>query len=165
MRLSKKSEYGLRALLELTRLYEQRPLRRAEIAESQHISMGFLEAILLELKRAGILESRPGAQGGYRLIKHPDNVSLGQIIRILDGPLAPIACVSQTAYRLCQDCPYATARACPIQSVMFEVRNAIVNVLDRYTLRAFFECVAGPNPQSGQSPKQRIVEALGMTTQ
>ncbi len=163
MRFSKKSEYGLRALLELTRLYEHRSLRRAEIAESQHISMGFLEAILLELKRAGILESRPGAQGGYRLIKHPDDVSLGQIIRILDGPLAPIACASQTAYHTCQDCPYSTARECPIQRVMFEVRNAIANVLDQYTLRAFSDCLADSNHQSGKSPKQRIVETLGMT--
>ncbi len=161
MRLSKKSEYGLRALIELTRAYEQQALRRSEIAESQRIPMGFLETILLELKRAGILGSRPGAQGGYRLIKSPEDVSLGQVIRILDGPLAPIACVSQTAYQTCQDCPYSEARECPIQSVMFEVRHAIVNVLDRYTLRAFYD--RGPNRRSRKPPKDRRLQAIGRT--
>ncbi len=139
MRFSRKSEYGLRALLELTKAYEQSALRRSDIAEAQQIPVGFLEIILLELKRAGILGSRPGVQGGYRLIKHPDDVSLGQVIRILDGPLAPIACVSQTAYQTCRDCPYSEERQCPIQHVMLEVRNAIVNVLDRYTLSAFYD--------------------------
>lgn len=139
MKFSKKSEYGLRALIELTKAYDQPALRRSDIAEAQQIPVGFLESILLDLKRAGILGSRPGVQGGYRLIKHPEEVSLGQVIRILDGPLAPIACVSQTAYQTCQDCPYSEDRQCPIQGVMFEVRNAIANVLDRYTLRAFYD--------------------------
>ncbi len=161
MRLSKKSEYGLRALIELTKAYGQRALRRFEIAESQQIPMGFLETILLELKRAGILGSRPGAQGGYRLIKSPEDVSLGQVIRILDGPLAPIACVSQTAYQTCQDCPYSEARECPIQSVMFEVRSAVVNVLDRYTLRAFHD--RDSNRHSGKSPKYHRVQILSGT--
>ena len=139
MRFSRKSEYGLRALIELTKAYDQPALRRSDIAEAQQIPVGFLESILLELKRAGILGSRPGVQGGYRLIKHPEDVSLGQVIRILDGPLAPIACVSRTAYQTCQDCPYSEDRKCPIQDVMFEVRNAIAHVLDRYTLRAFYD--------------------------
>ena len=153
MRLSKKSEYGLRALIELTKAYNQSALRRSDIAESQQIPVGFLETILLELKRAGILGSRPGVQGGYRLIKPPEDVSLGQVIRILDGPLAPIACVSQTAYQTCQDCPYSEDRECPIRSVMFEVRNAIVNVLDRYTLRAFYD--QGRNRRFRKSSKPR----------
>lgn len=157
MRFSKKSEYGLRALLELTRVYNQQALRRSDIAESQHVPMGFLETILLELKRAGILASRPGAQGGYRLIKPPEDVSLGQVIRILDGPLAPIACVSQTAYQTCQDCPYSAARDCPIQCVMLEVRTAIVNVLDRYTLRAFYDRVeASPAPRSRKAKRMAL---------
>ncbi len=139
MKFSRKSEYGLRALLELTKAYDQSALRRSDIAEAQQIPVGFLETILLELKRAGILGSRPGVQGGYKLIKHPEDVSLGQVIRILDGPLAPIACVSQTAYQTCQDCPYSGDRECPIQEIMFEVRNAVANVLDRYTLKAFYD--------------------------
>ncbi len=156
MRLSKKSEYGLRALIALTHNYDQRSLRRVDIAESQQIPMGFLETILLELKRAGMLGSRPGAQGGYRLIQNPEDVSLGQVIRILDGPLAPIACASLTAYHTCQQCPYAHAasRECPIQRVMFEVRNAIVNVLEGYTLKAFYDCVEGPNHGAGSPGPQ-----------
>ena len=161
MRLSRKSEYGLRALIELTGAYEQSAMRRSDIAESQQIPMGFLETILLELKRAGILGSRPGAQGGYRLIKPPEDVSLGQVIRVLDGPLAPIACVSQTAYQTCQDCPYSESRECPIQSVMFDVRNAVANVLDRYTLRAFYD--RGPNRRSRNASKPRRGSVLTRT--
>lgn len=161
MKLSRKSEYGLRALIELTKAYDQAALRRSDIAEIQQIPVGFLETILLELKRAGILGSRPGVQGGYRLIKPPEDVSVGQVIRILDGPLAPIPCVSQTAYQTCQDCPYSEARACPIQSVMFDVRNAIANVLDGYTLRAFYN--QGQHRRFRKSPKRRSNNALSRT--
>lgn len=161
MRFSRKSEYGLRALIELTKAYDQAALRRSDIAEAQQIPVGFLETILLELKRAGILGSRPGAQGGYRLIKSPEDVSLGQVIRILDGPLAPIACVSQTAYQTCQDCPYSEDRECPIQSVMFEVRNAIANILDRYTLRAFYD--RGRHRRLQRSSKRRRDNVPGRT--
>ena len=161
MKLSRKSEYGLRALIELTKAYDQAALRRSDIAEIQQIPVGFLETILLELKRAGILGSRPGVQGGYRLIKPPEDVSVGQVIRILDGPLAPIPCVSQTAYQTCQDCPYSEARDCPIQSVMFDVRNAIANVLDGYTLRAFYD--QGRKRRFRKSPKRRSDNALSRT--
>jgi DNA-binding IscR family transcriptional regulator len=71
------------------------------------------------------------------LIKSPREVTLGQIIRLLDGPLAPIACVSQTAYQKCQDCPHAATTTCPIQRIMLDVRNAIASVLDHYTLEDF----------------------------
>lgn len=137
MRFSKKSEYALRALLELTEAYGQRPVRRSDIAERQRIPLGFLESILLQLKHAGVLGSRPGVDGGFRLIKKPEQISLGSVIRALDGPLAPIPCVSQTAYQTCQDCPYADAPQCPIKIPMLGVRNAIAGVLDHYTLKDF----------------------------
>jgi len=137
MRFSKKSEYALRALLELTEAYGQRPVRRSDIAERQRIPLGFLESILLQLKHAGVLGSRPGVDGGFRLIKKPEQISLGSVIRALDGPLAPIPCVSQTAYQTCQDCPYADAPQCPIKIPMLDVRNAIAGVLDHYTLKDF----------------------------
>ncbi|MFO0729790.1 MAG: Rrf2 family transcriptional regulator [Nitrospiraceae bacterium] len=105
MKFSKKSEYGLRALLELYDTYGGRVLQRQEIAERQNIPVEFLEQILLALKRAGLLASRRGLRGGYQLIKPPDEITLGQVIRILDGPLAPIACVSKTAYQKCADYP------------------------------------------------------------
>ncbi|NKB82619.1 MAG: Rrf2 family transcriptional regulator [Nitrospirales bacterium] len=142
MRFSKKSQYALRALIELTQSYGHAPLRRKEIAQRQQIPVGFLESILLQLKHAGILDSRTGIAGGFRLIKSPQDVSLGSIIRTLDGPLAPIACISQTAYQKCQDCPYADHKQCPIKTVMLEVRNAIVAILDHYTLKDFFQNVS-----------------------
>lgn len=137
MKLSKKSEYGLRALLELTLAHEQVTLQRQEIALRQHIPIEFLEQILLALKRAGILSSRRGMKGGYTLIKRPGDITLGQVIRILDGPLAPIGCVSKTAYQKCSECPYANKPQCPVQQVMGTVRDAIAGVLDHYTLADF----------------------------
>ncbi|MEO6306266.1 MAG: Rrf2 family transcriptional regulator [Nitrospiraceae bacterium] len=137
MKLSKKSEYGLRALLELTLAHGRLTLQRHQIATRQHIPIEFLEQILLALKRAGLLSSRRGVKGGYMLIKSPDEITLGQVIRILDGPLAPISCVSKTAYQKCSDCPYATKPYCPLQDAMGEVRNAIADILDHYTLSQF----------------------------
>src|SRR6185295_8199871 len=95
MKFSKKSEYGLRALRELTAQYGKKLLQRQDIAKRQHIPIEFLEQILLALKNAGLLSSKRGIGGGYSLIKSPDQITLGQVIRILDGPLAPIGCVSQ----------------------------------------------------------------------
>ena len=137
MKFSKKSEYGLRALLELTRAYGSTTLQRHDIAVRQHIPVEFLEQILLALKRAGLLSSRRGAKGGYSLIKQPKDISLGHVIRILDGPLAPIGCVSKTAYQKCSDCPYANRAHCPVQQVMGSVRDAIADILDNYTLADF----------------------------
>ena len=137
MKFSKKSEYGLRALLELTRAYGSTTLQRQDIAVRQHIPIEFLEQILLALKRAGLLSSKRGAKGGYSLIKQPKEISLGHVIRILDGPLAPIGCVSKTAYQKCSDCPYARRDHCPVQQVMGSVRDAIANILDNYTLADF----------------------------
>jgi Rrf2 family protein len=137
MKFSKKSEYGLRALLELTRAYGPTTLQRHDIAVRQHIPIEFLEQILLALKRAGLLSSKRGAKGGYSLIKPPKEISLGHVIRILDGPLAPIGCVSKTAYQKCNDCPYAKKAHCPVQQVMGSVRDAIADILDNYTLADF----------------------------
>jgi Rrf2 family transcriptional regulator, cysteine metabolism repressor len=137
MKLSKKSEYGLRALLELTLAHGKTTLQRQEIATRQHIPVEFLEQILLMLKRAGLISSRRGARGGYVLIKQPKDITLGQVIRILDGPLAPINCVSKTAYQKCGDCPYANNARCPVQHVMGTVRDAIAGILDHHTLADF----------------------------
>jgi Rrf2 family transcriptional regulator, cysteine metabolism repressor len=137
MKLSKKSEYGLRALLELTLAHGWETLQRHQIAERQHIPVEFLEQILLTLKRAGLLASRRGVKGGYTLIKSPGEITLGQVIRILDGPLAPIGCVSKTAYQKCSECPYAEDARCPVQHVMGTVRDAIADILDHYSLSDF----------------------------
>lgn len=137
MKFSKKGEYALRALLELTAHQPPALLQRHEIAERQNIPIEFLEQILLTLKNAGLLTSKRGVNGGYSLLKSPEEITLGQVIRLLDGPLAPIACVSKTAYQKCRDCPYAETDSCPIQQVMLDVRNAIAEILDNYTLRDF----------------------------
>ena len=147
MRFSKKSEYALRALIELTKAYGGTPVRRYQIAERQNIPIVFLEQILLAMKHAGLLASTRGAQGGYALIKPPAKVTLGQVIRILDGPLAPIGCVSKTAYTKCHDCPYAKKDYCPLQDVMGDVRNAIADILDNYSLEDF---IAGTRRESGR---------------
>ena len=137
MRLSKKSEYGLRAMIELTQNFNRGVVQRRDLAERQGIPLGFLEMILLQLKHSGLVGSRRGTHGGVFLIKSPKEITLGKIIRILDGPLAPIGCVSQTAYQKCEGCPYAKTDTCPIQGAMLNVRNAISAVLDDFTLEDF----------------------------
>jgi len=137
MKLSKKSEYGLRALIELTGHPTAEWVQRQHIAKNQRIPLEFLEQILLRLRSAGIVRSRRGAGGGYALAKPSHRVSIGQVIRILDGPIAPISCVSKMAYQKCQDCPYADTAFCPIQSAMGKVRNAIADILDNYTIQDF----------------------------
>ncbi len=137
MRFSKKSEYALRAMIELTQEYGQGLVQRKTLADRQKIPLGFLETILLALKHGGLIGSRRGMNGGVFLMKPPKDITLGQVIRILDGPLAPIACVSQTAYQKCEDCPHAQTTMCPIQGIMLNVRNAIASVLDHYSLEDF----------------------------
>lgn len=137
MKISKKSQYGLRALIELTAHYKGPLLQRHDIARRQRIPVGYLEQILLRLRDAGFLASRRGVAGGYTLIKPPHRITVGQVIRVLDGPLAPIGCVSKTAYQKCRDCPYAKKARCPLQVVMGQVRKAIAKILDHYTLKDF----------------------------
>ena len=151
MKFSKKSEYGLRALIELTKNYGH-PITRQQIGQRQNVPVVFLEQILLRLKHAGLVASTRGVQGGYALIKPPSTVTLGHVIRILDGPLAPIGCVSKTAYQKCLDCPYATKAHCPLQHVMRGVRNAIADILDNYSLEDF---ISGMN-ESRRSSVRRM---------
>ena len=150
VKFSKKSEYGLRALIELTKNYGH-PITRQQIGQRQNVPVVFLEQILLRLKHAGLVASTRGVQGGYALIKLPSKVTLGHVIRILDGPLAPIGCVSKTAYQKCVDCPYAKKAHCPLQHVMGGVRNAIADILDNYSLEDF---TSGMN-ESRRSPVHR----------
>jgi Rrf2 family protein len=138
MRLSKRGEYGLRAMIDLathlTGANGQGPqsvVQIKEVAERQHIPAKFLEQILLTLKNAGLLHSRMGVGGGYYLARPAGEISLGQIVRVLDGPLAPIGCVSQMAYEPC-GCPDEIT--CGLRLVMLDVRNAIANILDQTTL-------------------------------
>ena len=130
--LSQKAKYGLRALLYLCKQEAGRPVVIREIAEKERLPKKFLEAILLELKSAGLLHSRPGKGGGYTMHRPPETIPLSRIIRLIDGPLAPIPCVSQTAYAPCKDC--LDERTCVIRAVMKQVRDATAKVLDETTL-------------------------------
>lgn len=139
--LSKKSKYGLKAAVLLARKHEQGPVLIADIARDEGIPKKFLELILLELKNKGLLLSRKGRGGGYSLSRPPARVSVGEVVRALGGPLAPVACVSQTAYAPCEDCRDETT--CGVRIVMKEVRDAIAGILDSTSLAEVVERVAG----------------------
>jgi len=130
--LSQKAKYGLKALLALAAEYGRGPILISELAQREGIPKKFLESILLELKNHGILQSKKGQGGGYQLAKPPAVISLGRVIRIMDGPLAPLPCASETAYRRCDECVDETT--CGIRIVMREVRDATARILDGTSL-------------------------------
>ena len=130
--LTRKSKYGLKALLVLAAEMERGPMLISELADRERLPKKFLEAILLELKRHGLLHSKKGRGGGYYLSREPSQVTVGEVIRILDGPLALIPCVSQTAYRKCDEC--LDERTCGIRLAMKEVRDATAQILDHTSL-------------------------------
>lgn len=133
MKLSKRGEYALRALIDFGIAYELgRPLLKiGELVEKERLPVKFLEQILTQLRGAGYIETKRGKAGGYFLAKPPKQISLGQVIRLIDGPLAPISCVSVTAYERCT-CP--DEAHCCLRMLMLDVRNAIARILDRYVL-------------------------------
>ena len=140
MKLSVRGEYALRALvvLGLDYLDDDSVVRIQEISKRQNIPKRFLEQILNDLKSAGIVASKRGVAGGYRLKVPPDRVTLAEIIRHVEGPLAPISCVSERFYEKCS-CPDESK--CGIRSVMKEVRDAIVRILEAVTLAQLCERV------------------------
>jgi Rrf2 family protein len=131
--LSMKAKYGLRAMASLAREYGNGPLLIADIARRERIPRKFLELILLDLKKKGFIQSKKGKGGGYYLNRLPATISIDQLIRALDGPLALLPCVSQMAYERCDECP--DEDTCGIRSVFKEVREATIAVLARKTLQ------------------------------
>ena len=131
--LSAKAKYGLKALLYLAQREGEGGVQGADIAKNQNIPKKFLDTILLELKNNGLLYSKKGKGGGYTLARPTAKIMVGQIVRILDGPLAPIPCVSDTAYRPCTDCH--DEDSCQIRRVMRKVRDATAEILDNTSLR------------------------------
>ncbi len=129
MRLSTKGEYASRAMLELARNYDKKPLHIRDVSKLQSIPQRFLEQILLQLKRAGYLRSRKGPAGGYYLSKPPAEITVADVIRVMDGPLAPIDCVSVTAHEVC---PHE--KSCSLMWLWKEVRDAVAEILERTTL-------------------------------
>lgn len=130
--LSKKAKYALKALLFLSKNEDRGALLIAEISETERIPKKFLEQILLELKKQGILQSKRGKEGGYFLGKPAAEIGIGQVVRIIDGPLAPIPCVSKMAYRRCDEC--VDEKTCEIRNLFLQVRDATIEILDNTTL-------------------------------
>jgi Rrf2 family protein len=128
--LSSRARYATRALLMLTHRYDERPVQIGEIAESQNIPVKFLEQILLSLKRLGYVQSRKGPGGGYFLAAAPEEITLGAVVRAMDGPLAPMSCVSVSGYMEC-GCP--EPETCGLRVVWKEARDALAAVLDGTT--------------------------------
>ena len=126
--LSKRSKYAIKALLALADHERGEPVRIVDLAQEEQIPPKFLELILLSLKNQGILQSRKGKGGGYLLARDPADIYLGQIVRMFDGPLAPVPCASQTAYVACADCP--NEAVCGVHLAMKAVRDATAKVLD-----------------------------------
>jgi Rrf2 family protein len=131
MKLSLRGEYALRALLVLGRHYGGEVVRIQTISNEQNIPKKFLEQILNDLKTLGVVESKRGAGGGYRLALPPENITLASVIRYVTGALAPVSCVSDNFYERCT-CP--DEATCPIREVMKEAREAVVSIMERVTL-------------------------------
>jgi Rrf2 family protein len=130
--LSQKARYALRALALLASRRTAEPVMIAEIAAEARVPRKFLEQILLELKKRGMLHSVRGKKGGYTLGRPPDRISYAEVIRAIDGPLALSPCVSVTAYRRCDDC--IDEATCALRKVLLAVRDATANILETHTL-------------------------------
>ena len=138
--LSHKAKYGLKALLNIAAKRQPEPVVAAELAKREGIPRKFLEQILLELKRRGLLQSRRGPGGGYLLARPPHQISVLEVIRALEGPIAPVPCVSLSAPTKCDDC--ADETTCGIRLVMDEAHVATVKILDSTTLADVLRAVA-----------------------
>jgi Rrf2 family protein len=132
--LTKRGKYGLKALSALAALPPGQLALVGDIAEANTIPRKFLDAILGELRNAGFVQSRKGKAGGYALARPAEQIMIGHIVRVLDGPLAPIPCASKTRYQPCTDCDVET---CNLRHLMLEVRNAMAEVLDHTSLAQF----------------------------
>lgn len=130
--LSRKARYALRALYALAADEARGPVLIAELAEREKIPRKFLEAILLELKNAGVLRSKKGKGGGYALARPAERITIGEVVRVIDGPLAPIPCASERNFVRCEECTDETT--CGTRQVMKKVRDAIAAILDTTTL-------------------------------
>ena len=153
MRLSRRSEYGLRALTDLVRHEGEGPIALATLASRNRLPAKFLEQIMATLKHAGIVRTTLGAHGGYAIAADPEQVSLGRVIRLLDGALAPLGCVSLRYYEPCS-CP--DEATCSLREAMIDVRDAMLDILDRESLAH----MAAREGQASIDPRNRHADAL-----
>jgi len=153
MRLSRRSEYGLRALTDLVRHVDGGPIALATLAARNQLPAKFLEQIMSTLKHAGIVRTTLGAHGGYAIAADPAAVSIGRVIRLLDGALAPLGCVSLRYYERCSCVDEAT---CPLRDTMLDVRDAMLEILDTETLAD----LAARQGRASIDPRGRHADAL-----
>ena len=129
--LSKKTKYAINALVYLAKKPYKEPVLISEIAEKEHIPKKFLETILLDLRNAGILNSKKGKGGGYYLIKDPKDINMADVYRTLEGPIALLPCVSHNFYEKCENC---NENHCSLHDVLIEVRDATLSILEKKSL-------------------------------
>jgi Rrf2 family protein len=153
MRLSRRSEYGLRALIDLVRHEGEGPIALTTLATRNRLPVKFLEQIMATLKHAGVVRTTLGSHGGYAIAADPAAVSIGRVIRLLDGALAPLPCVSLRYYGSCSCVDEAT---CPLRDVMIDVRDAMLEILDRETLAE----LAARSGRREIDPRGRHADAL-----
>lgn len=151
MHLSKKAEYALRAMIHLGIASELglANVSGVELAEANRLPLKFVERILQELRGAGLVETKRGKTGGYALAKSADSIGIGDLVRLMDGRLAPICCASEIAYQRCS-CP--DEDHCGLRMLMIDVRNAIANILDRYSLAQVVEVTLRKMRRDGVTP-------------
>jgi len=161
--LTAKGKYGLKALVHLARLKEGASAQASAIAAANNISKKFLDAILSDLRNAGIVQAKRGPTGGYTLVRPARLVTAGQVVRVLDGPLAPIACASRTAYKPCRDCK--SIQKCEVRRTMSLVRDATADILDRLSIADMFHIKDGDalSDTERRSLQQSRVRRVGAT--
>jgi Rrf2 family protein len=130
--ISKKTKYGLKALTYLARQENNEPVQIGVISKSENIPQKFLESILLTLRKNGFLGSKKGKGGGYYLLKKPEDIKMSPVMRILEGPIALLPCVSLNFYETCDDCP--DENACAVHNLMIEVRDSTLNIFNNTSL-------------------------------
>ncbi|MBC3847448.1 Rrf2 family transcriptional regulator [Winogradskyella echinorum] len=130
--LSKKTKYGIKALVYLAKQENRAPVQISVISQSENISRKFLESILLTLRKNGVLGSKKGKGGGYYLLKDPKNIPMTDVMRLLEGPIAMVPCVSLNFYEKCDDCP--DENACAVHKIMLKVRDNTLEIFRNTTL-------------------------------
>jgi Rrf2 family protein len=148
--LTRRAKYGLKAVLALARNEGEAPMHIVDIAAGEGIPRKFLELILLDLKKHHLLRSKKGRGGGYTLARPAYAITVGEVIRALDGPLAPTSCVSVNFYRPCDEC--ADEELCGVRLVMKDVRQAVASVVDRITLADALDRVDAAAAMLGRAP-------------
>jgi Rrf2 family protein len=159
--ISKKTKYCLRALYSLAASYGKGPTLISDLAEQEHIPKKFLEQILLALKLHDVVDSKTGRGGGYQLARSPEKITIGSVIRIMEGPLAPLACASETAYHPCEEC--IDVSTCGTRLLMRRVRDATAEILDHATLAdvsALVERTKTRPDQAGRDYEESIIAGL-----